>query len=144
MSATATETPVAGVCRCCECSEADPCDEGCSWFDDSQTLCSECALADGFAGVQLAARRQFEEIAKQTAALGTPERWRQVLAMTSRAFLERYREQIAESLGANALADYLEDEYPEAVEASAEDDTPCSVALRLLKDQRERRIVLAP
>lgn len=41
-----TETPdlasEAGTCAVCRCQDASPCEGGCSWMDDTETLCSRC------------------------------------------------------------------------------------------------------
>lgn len=34
-------TPV-GVCLACGCTDEEPCEEGCSWVDELQTMCSVC------------------------------------------------------------------------------------------------------
>jgi hypothetical protein len=33
---------VPGRCRWCQCTDAKPCTENCSWVDRTHTLCSEC------------------------------------------------------------------------------------------------------
>jgi hypothetical protein len=35
----------AGTCSYCSCTETHACDGGCTWADDTQTLCSACAPA---------------------------------------------------------------------------------------------------
>jgi hypothetical protein len=35
-----------GVCRWCRCTYDNPCANGCSWADRTQTLCSECVPLD--------------------------------------------------------------------------------------------------
>lgn len=37
---------VAGECRVCHCTEDNACEGGCSWEDETQTLCSECVGMD--------------------------------------------------------------------------------------------------
>lgn len=34
-----------GICRVCRCTELSPCEDGCAWTDQTETLCSLCALA---------------------------------------------------------------------------------------------------
>ena len=133
-----------GVCTVCECTEQNPCDGGCGWTDDTRTLCDACALADGFARVVLAARAQFEAIAAEQPTLAGPGRWRQVLAMTTRAFLERYEAQRYEARGERALIVCLERHFPAVVAAArVEGATPCEVAVQLLEQQTAARVVLA-
>ena len=41
MTTEATET-TRGVCRICGCTYFTPCEGGCSWADDTNTLCTSC------------------------------------------------------------------------------------------------------
>ena len=40
MKAPASAAP--GICRVCRCTEDEPCNPPCAWFDES--LCTSCAL----------------------------------------------------------------------------------------------------
>ena len=44
---------VAGVCRVCSCTEENACEGGCSWADETKTICDRCVdtEAEGHAGV---------------------------------------------------------------------------------------------
>ena len=35
-----------GICRWCRCNWNNPCANGCSWVERTQTLCSECVPLD--------------------------------------------------------------------------------------------------
>lgn len=35
----------AGICSDCGCTEEKPCEGGCSWTNETRTLCSRCGLA---------------------------------------------------------------------------------------------------
>lgn len=35
-----------GICRWCRCTYDNPCANGCSWVERTQTLCSECVPLD--------------------------------------------------------------------------------------------------
>ena len=51
---------VPGICRWCRCTYDNPCANGCSWVDRTQTLCSECVPLDK-AMQSMAGRRQLAE-----------------------------------------------------------------------------------
>lgn len=55
---------IPGVCRWCRCTYERPCENGCSWVERSQTLCSECVPLDK-AIQTMAGRRQLAEFIQE-------------------------------------------------------------------------------
>lgn len=55
---------VPGVCRWCRCTYDNPCANGCSWVERTQTLCSECVPLDR-AMQTMASRRELAEFVQE-------------------------------------------------------------------------------
>lgn len=149
---------MAGSCRYCGCTDHAACEDGCSWADDAQTLCTQCELAVEFSQATLPVLAMLSVKVQA----GPPFTWtdlstahQQLLVMSYRAICDGIREQFIESIGEDAanavvdlatLASVLYQKFPEDMkQADADGDPPVAVAIELLEKLEKattNRIVL--
>lgn len=146
-----------GVCRFCGCSETQPCDGGCSWSGDDQTLCSSCAAAVDLASdfvrilgvVTATPKAGLHRITATWSALSLAQQ--QLLVMTCRATTDAIQQALLEALDVipddavtasielSILTRFLLDRLPQAI---GEDESVSEVVIRLLEPHIGSRIVL--
>jgi hypothetical protein len=146
-----------GTCVYCGCTETTPCEGGCAWADDSQTLCTVC-LGAGAVAIELIAALGIVA-AKPDAKLRLTkpstfdaldiEAQRQIVG-TCRRWLDAIQLHVAGELGERAIANgeeldvitaFLLEHCPEEL-ARVPDQSLGQVVIRLLEPQVGRRIVL--
>lgn len=145
---------IAGTCKFCGCQENAPCEFGCGWADDDQTLCTQCEYSATVA----------RELVKILGIINTPKaalristarfelldhESQRVLVMTIRATVEGIRTSVAEVLTTdaveavvemNAIAGAVLEFCPTEL---GEDDQLSDVVRRVLERHAEKRIHLA-
>lgn len=147
-----TTTP--GTCRICSCTEDQACAGGCSWADESNTICSRCAMATDIA---ISALPLFVSLALKVKP-GAEQTWQdltptdqQLLVMALRALSEGIEEGLRadfESEAIEAVQDLNEiglhiiDRFPEErAKVVAGGESIADVAIRLLNQAKPALIV---
>lgn len=145
---------IAGTCRYCVCTDAVGCEAGCSWTDDTQTLCSLCQDAEDLAQKVVDLFGRVGPMLRPPAALPAPA-WadlifeqQQVLVMAHRRIVEATRETLIEEVSEDAigamvacrsLAKFLTSHCPQHLEG---DEPIEDVVIRLLEPHVGSRIVM--
>lgn len=147
-------TAVAGACRFCRCTETTPCEGGCAWSDESQTLCTACecvlVVAELFASLPYRLRRETPPpFAAQPVDIQTLQ------VMTLRHAFDDVRQDTMANIGDEEiiaqrelvrLAVALQERYPQRVRELLESQSSIvDVVLALLGEHAttDRRGVLA-
>jgi hypothetical protein len=142
------------TCIYCGCSEAEACEGGCAWADETQTVCSICASAAQTAAELV--KILGVVLTKHVGATVAFAEWDQfateqqrLLVMTCRATVDAIRDGLLQALGEDAveaqmevavLARFLLARCPE--ELQEENEGLSDVVIRLLEPHIGSRIVL--
>jgi hypothetical protein len=142
----------AGTCQYCQCSEDKSCPAPCRWRDDTRTVCSACDDGEKIAQLVIhvfAKARSVRQALRQADKAGgweaMSEDARRALVMGCRAAAVGFLD--------GALADVLGDTLDDLQELMAflderfrgemrEDESPTSMAIRLLSEGRTTRIIV--
>lgn len=145
---------ISGTCQYCACTDDRGCEDGCSWMDDTHTLCSLCHGAQELAIRVLAIFGAVGPLLRPPVALPVPA-WtdltgdqQQVLVMAHRRTAEAMRDALMEGMTDEAidaivatrgLLQFLTTHCPQALR----DDEPLELTvIRLLEPHVGRRIVI--
>jgi len=143
-----------GTCRFCGCQEADPCEGGCAWTDETRTLCTACVPAEAFIRDFIPILGAVERNAKAPVRV-VIDRWdaltlksQRVLVMVTRAMMDVLRDALLDDItdetiraGAelNAISGYLMEHCRDEMRPG---DTLSGLVIRLLEPHVGNRIVL--
>lgn len=144
---------VAGVCRFCRCEELKPCDGGCAWTDETQTLCTTCLNAVAVLQVIVQALGIFAAKPKHGIHI-SKARWdalelqeQRGLVMQFRLWIDQVQDHLAAEMGETAQANAEEMDaiasflLEQEVQVEAE-ETLSAVVIRLLGPQVGSRIIV--
>jgi len=136
----------AGTCKYCGCSEQRACPGGCTWSDETRTVCAPCAdgeiiakttvLAFNMPAIRDKVRRSWTDL---------PGDDRRGLVTVCRTVADRWLEgALADVAGPmlediHALLAFLEERF---AGEQRENESPMTTAIRLLTEGRTSRIVI--
>lgn len=137
----------AGTCRYCQSTDDQTCPAPCRWRDDTRTVCSACDDGERIArALVLVFPRTGAGRAEPCEWTALPELDRQQLVMTCRAAGESWLQgTVADVIGETLdemreLMAFLDERFRGDMRA---DESPTSMAIRLLSEGRTSRIVVA-
>ena|ERR1051325_7828921 len=148
---------MAGTCRYCSCTDEEACDGGCSWADESRSICSTCAVTLDIAkhlvtvfGAVVASPKAKLQTSVEARWEALTDEQQKVLVFSCRGVMEAIRDGLRAGLDDDALANRQEIEtiadflleHADACD-NGTDESISAIVIRLLTPHVGSRIVLA-